>query len=49
VVQQTGIEPVPSGFTPMLAMSFNRGSSFGGTRHRTPARASRDNSPNPRP
>ena len=42
-VQETGIEPMPSGFTPMLSMSYVlRLPSFGGTRNRRPARASRD-------
>jgi hypothetical protein len=39
---------MPSGITPTLSMSYIPRSSFGGTRNRRPARASRDhNEPEP--
>ena len=48
VAQETGIEPIPSGFTPMLSMSYVLHPCNGGTRNRKPARASRDhNEPEP--
>jgi hypothetical protein len=44
VAQETGIEPMPSGLTPTLAMSYVLHPCNGGTRSRKPARASRDHS-----
>ncbi|XUM20349.1 hypothetical protein ACRAVF_22635 [Bradyrhizobium oligotrophicum S58] len=42
MVVSIGIEPMPSGVTPTLSMSFDAHLLFSGIRHRRPARTSRD-------